>query len=197
MIEARIQKHPILSDDKTPESTHFTFNNQMIKAKPGEMISSALFAHGIHIFGHHAKDNSPQGMFCANGQCSQCLVIANGIPVKSCITPVEEGMEVRSMDGLSALLKDDNVVKKGGETPVVDTQVLIIGGGPAGMSAAIELGKMGIHCIICDDKQELGGKLSLQTHNFFGSIRDCFAGTRGIDIGDDLASHTENDKNLD
>jgi len=197
MIEARIQKHPILSDDKTPESTHFTFNNQILKAKPGEMISSALFAHGIHIFGHHAKDNSPQGMFCANGQCSQCLVIANGIPVKSCITPVEEGMEVRSMDGLSALLKDDNVVKKGGETPVVDTQVLIIGGGPAGMSAAIELGKMGIHCIICDDKQELGGKLSLQTHNFFGSIRDCFAGTRGMDIGDDLASHTENDKNLD
>ena len=161
------------------------------------MISSALFAHEIHIFGRHAKDNSPQGMFCANGQCSQCLVIANGVPVKSCITPVEEGMDVRSMDELPALLKDDDVVKKGGKTPVVDTQVLIIGGGPAGMSAAIELGQMGVHCIICDDKQELGGKLSLQTHNFFGSIRDCFAGTRGMDIGDELATLVENDNNID
>ncbi len=161
------------------------------------MISSALFAHEIHIFGRHAKDNSPQGMFCANGQCSQCLVIANGVPVKSCITLVEEGMDVRSMDELPALLKDDDVVKKGGKTPVVDTQVLIIGGGPAGMSAAIELGQMGVHCIICDDKQELGGKLSLQTHNFFGSIRDCFAGTRGLDIGDELAALVENDNNID
>ncbi|TET18599.1 MAG: sulfurtransferase, partial [Candidatus Aminicenantes bacterium] len=146
MTEARIKRHPILSEDKTPASIHFTFNGQKLKAKPGEMISSALFAHEIHIFGRHAKDNSPQGMFCANGQCSQCLVIANGVPVKSCITPVEEGMDVRSMDGMPALLKDDDVVKKGGKTPVVETQVLIIGGGPAGMSAAIELGQMGVHC---------------------------------------------------
>ena len=197
MIEARIKKHPILAEDKIPSSIQFTFNTKKLNAKPGEMISSALFAHGIHIFGHHAKDNSPQGMFCANGQCSQCLVLADGIPVKSCITPVEEGMEVRSMNGLPALLKDDDTVKKGGKTPVVDTSVLIIGGGPAGMSAALELGELGIHCIICDDKTELGGKLSLQTHNFFGSTRDCFAGTRGMDIGDNLASLVENDKNID
>ena len=197
MAEARIKKHPILSEDKTLVSIHFTFNTQKLKAKSGEMISSALFAHGIHIFGHHAKDNSPQGMFCANGQCSQCLVLANGVPVKSCITPVEGGMDVRSMDGLPALLKNDDTVKKGGKTPVVDTEVLIIGGGPAGMSAALELGEMGVHCIICDDKTELGGKLILQTHNFFGSTRDCFAGTRGMDIGDNLASLAENDKNID
>ena len=197
MTEARIKKHPILSEDKTPTSIHFTFNGKKLTAKPNEMISSALFANNIHVFGHHVKDNSPQGMFCANGQCSQCLVLADKIPVKSCVTPVEEGMEVRSMDGLPALLKDDDIVKKGGKTPVNDTKVLIIGGGPAGMSAAIELGKMKVNCIICDDKTELGGKLSLQTHNFFGSIRDCFAGTRGMDIGDDLASLTKNDKNID
>jgi len=161
------------------------------------MISSALFAHGIHIFGHHERDNSPQGIFCANGQCAQCLVIADGIPVKSCITPVKEDMDVKSSDGLPALLKDDEVVKKGGNIPVVNTPFLIIGGGPAGMSAAIDLGKMGVKCIICDDKQVLGGKLSLQTHNFFGSIRDCYAGSRGMDIGDDLASLVEKDKNLE
>ena len=75
------------------------------------MIASALFANGIHEFGRHKKDNSPQGIFCANGQCSQCLVIANGIPVKSCIVPVKQGMDVRSLDGLPSLLKDDDVVK--------------------------------------------------------------------------------------
>jgi len=197
MGESRIKKHPILSIDETSKYVTFTFNGQELKAKPGEMISSALFAHGIHIFGHHNKDDSPQGMFCANGQCAQCLVIADGIPVKSCITPVAEGMKVKSLDGLPELLKDDEVVKSGGNVPIVDTQVLIIGGGPAGMSAAIELGKMGVQCIICDDKQVLGGKLSLQTHNFFGSIRDCFAGTRGMDIGDNLSVLVENEKTID
>jgi len=197
MTDTRITNHPILSNEKTLQLIHFTFNGKKLMAKKGEMISSALFANNIHIFGHHVKDNSPQGMFCANGQCSQCLVLADKIPVKSCVTPVNEGMEVRSLDGLPTLLKDDVIVNKGGKIPVVDTKVLIIGGGPAGMSAAIELGKMGVNCIICDDKSELGGKLSLQTHNFFGSIRDCFAGTRGMDIGNDLTSVVKNDNNID
>jgi len=197
MGEARIKNHPILSVDKSYEPLTFTFNGKKIVSKQGEMISSALFAHGIHIFGHHQKDNSPQGMFCANGQCSQCLVIADGIPVKSCITPVKEGMDVRYLDGLPKLLKDDKTVKTNHKTPTVKIPVLIIGGGPAGMSAAIELGKMGVKCIICDDKQGLGGKLSLQTHNFFGSIRDCFAGSRGMDIGNNLASKIDDEKNLE
>ena len=135
-------------------------------------------------------------MFCANGQCSQCLVIADGIPVKSCITPVQDGMDVRSLDGLPTLLKDDTVVNTGGNVPVIDIPVLIIGGGPAGMTAALELSRMGVECIICDDKQEMGGKLSLQTHNFFGSIRDCYAGSRGMDIGDMLSNAVDDEKAL-
>ena len=66
MGDSRLKKHPILSIDKNPKFIDFTFNGKKLKAKPGEMISSALFANEIHIFGHHDKDNSPQGMFCAN-----------------------------------------------------------------------------------------------------------------------------------
>jgi Fe-S-cluster-containing hydrogenase component 2/thioredoxin reductase/bacterioferritin-associated ferredoxin len=56
---------------------------------------------------------------------------------------------------------------------------------------------MNIRCIICDDKQLLGGKLSLQTHNFFGSIRDCYAGSRGMDIGDNLSEIINYKKSID
>ena len=28
----------------------------------------------------------------------------------------------------------------------------------------------------------------LQTHKFFGSVEDCYAGTRGIEIGNNLAA---------
>jgi len=197
MDSARITKHPILSIDLTIGSVNFTFNGKKLTGKSGEMISSALFANGIHIFGHHEKDNSPQGIFCANGQCAQCLVIADGVPVKSCVTPIKEGMDVRSAKGFPTLLEDDKAVKKFGKIPTVETTVLIVGGGPAGMSAAIEFGKMRQKCIICDDKQDLGGKLGLQTHNFFGSIRDCFAGSRGMDIGDNLASLVDKDPNIE
>jgi len=197
MGESRIKKHPILTVDKSPKYINFKFNGTQLMAKKGEMISSALFANDIHIFGWHKKDNSAQGMFCANGQCSQCLVIADGVPVKSCITEVKQDMDVRSLDGLPSLLENDERVKTGKTVPKTKTPVLIIGGGPAGMSAAIELGQMGIKCIICDDKQVLGGKLSLQTHNFFGSIRDCYAGSRGMDIGDNLSEKIEQDNNLE
>jgi NADPH-dependent 2,4-dienoyl-CoA reductase/sulfur reductase-like enzyme/Fe-S-cluster-containing hydrogenase component 2/bacterioferritin-associated ferredoxin len=64
----------------------------------------------------------------------------------------------------------------------IEAPVLIIGGGPAGLSAAIELGKRGIEVLLVDDKHRLGGKLLLQTHRFFGSINAVYAGTRGIDI---------------
>ena len=68
----------------------------------------------------------------------------------------------------------------------IDIPVLIIGGGPAGLSAGIELGKRGIRALIVDDKHRLGGKLVLQTHRFFGSANMVYAGTRGIDIATKL-----------
>ncbi len=54
------------------------------------------------------------------------------------------------------------------------------------MSACEELGKFNVDVILIDDKKEFGGKLVLQTHKFFGSVEDCFAGTRGIDIAEKL-----------
>ncbi|MBU4185342.1 MAG: NAD(P)/FAD-dependent oxidoreductase, partial [Proteobacteria bacterium] len=51
-----------------------------------------------------------------------------------------------------------------------------------GVKSALQLGERGVKTLIVDDKDRLGGKLVLQTHKFFGSIDDCYAGTRGIDI---------------
>ncbi len=193
MADKRINKHPVL-DIPEGKDIPFFWNEKELKGRENEMISSALFANGIHVFGHHPKDNSPQGMFCANGQCSQCLVIADGLPVKSCMTPLVEGMKIESVDGLSQVPEDDAVPELNSvQTKEVD--VLIIGGGPAGLSAALELGKLGIDTLIVDDKDRLGGKLVLQTHKFFGSVEDSHAGTRGFEIGHILAKELEEFKN--
>jgi sarcosine oxidase subunit alpha len=180
MSEYRIEKHPILSIPQKKQ-IGFYWNNKKLQAYKGEVISSALFANGIHIFGHHAKDNVAQGIFCANGQCAQCMVVANGVPVKSCMTKVEENMVVESVEGLPVLPRTIEGFQFS-RIEETDTDVLIIGGGPAGLSAALQLGERGIETLIVDDKDRLGGKLVLQTHKFFGSIDDCYAGTRGIEI---------------
>ncbi len=176
----RITSHPIIPVVKRRE-IRFSFNGKEMKAYEGEAVTSALFANGIKVFGHHRRDNGPQGIFCVNGQCSQCMVIADGIAVKGCMTVVKEGMEVRSCDTVPVLPEADKVPGFK-EISTLDTEVLVIGGGPAGINAAIELGKLGIEILLVDDKPELGGKLTLQTHTFFGSKEECYAGTRGFDI---------------
>jgi len=181
----RIASHPIL-DPLGGEMVEFTFNGRTLEAREGEVIASALFAAGVSVFGHHHRDSGPQGIFCANGQCSQCTVLADGRPVKSCMVRVEAGMRVESCEGRPALPPDDEPVPLG-RPPDVRAQVLVLGGGPAGLCAAVELGQLGVEVLVVDDKPELGGKLTLQTHGFFGSVADCWAGTRGVDIGRMLA----------
>ena len=78
----RIETHPILPVEPR-ETVVFYWEGKKLSAQKNETISSALFANGVRIFGHHPKDGAPQGIFCANGQCAQCLVIADGKPVKS------------------------------------------------------------------------------------------------------------------
>lgn len=182
----RIKTHPIL-DVPTRREVPFTFDGRPLIAYEGEVISTALFANGVHVYGHHPKDHGAQGIFCANGQCSQCLVLADDVPVKACMTQVAAGMRVRSLDGLPELPADDRSVKTSG-IGARHVKALVIGGGPSGISAAIELGRAGIDTLLIDDKHELGGKLTLQTHGFFGSVADCWAGTRGIDIAKILTS---------
>ena len=179
-----INNHPIIDTDKKKE-IEFTFDGKSLIGFKGMVISSALFLNKIKVFGHHVKDQSPQGIFCANGQCSQCNVIVNGVPVKACMTLLAEDMTIESCNGLPELpSKDDPVEVK--DVNIINTEVLVIGGGPAGLSATKILGENNISVVLVDDKTKLGGKLVLQTHKFFGSQEDVYAGTRGIEIGNIL-----------
>jgi sarcosine oxidase, subunit alpha len=185
MSDYRIATHPILPIPQT-ETIEFTWQGQKLQAQAGETIATALFANGIRTFGYHPKDGSPQGIFCANGQCAQCTVIADGLPLKSCMALVQPGMAVEPVTALPKL-PDASPVGGFKPTELLQVDCLIIGGGPAGLSAGIELGQRGVQVLIVDDKHRLGGKLVLQTHRFFGSINACYAGTRGIDIATKLS----------
>lgn len=71
-----------------------------------------------------------------------------------------------------------------------DIELLIIGAGPAGLSAAIEAAKYGTDVLVVDENSKPGGQLFKQIHKFFGSRRHQ-AGVRGVDIGTELLEEVQ------
>ena len=65
------------------------------------------------------------------------------------------------------------------------TDVAVIGGGVAGLVAAIEASKFGSRVHLIDENARPGGQLFKQIHKFFGSHRH-YAGIRGFEIGEKL-----------
>lgn len=190
----RITQHPVL-DVQEGRQVPFTFDGRPLVGLEGEMVSSALFANGIRTFSIHTVGNAPQGLFCANGQCAQCTVIIDGLPVKSCITPLREGMEIKTLVHHPELPADDEP-RPSSVPEELACNVLIVGAGPSGITSAIELADLGFTVILADDKDHLGGKLVLQTHKFFGSMADCYAGTRGTDIAKILEVEARSRENI-
>jgi sarcosine oxidase subunit alpha len=68
--------------------------------------------------------------------------------------------------------------------------LVIIGGGPAGLCAAKTAAEAGLSCLIIERSPKLGGQLVKQTHMFFGSEKQ-YAKTRGYDIANILIKDVE------
>jgi NADPH-dependent 2,4-dienoyl-CoA reductase/sulfur reductase-like enzyme len=71
-----------------------------------------------------------------------------------------------------------------------DTELAVIGAGPAGLCAAIEAARLGVETTIIDEHARPGGQLFKQIHKFFGSYRH-HAGIRGFTIGEHLLDEIE------
>ena len=63
--------------------------------------------------------------------------------------------------------------------------LIIVGAGPSGLSAAIEAGRRGMNVVVFDENARPGGQLFKQIHKFFGS-KEHKAKIRGFHIGEQL-----------
>lgn len=68
--------------------------------------------------------------------------------------------------------------------------MVVVGGGAAGITAAIEAARAGAKVTLVDENERPGGQLFKQIHRFFGSEAHR-AGTRGLQIGNDLLREAE------
>ncbi len=79
---------------------------------------------------------------------------------------------------------------------VKEIEILIIGGGPAGLSAALAAANLGASVLVLERDGKLGGQLVKQTHKFFGSKKQ-YAGERGYQIGDFLIKQCETNPKIE
>lgn len=68
--------------------------------------------------------------------------------------------------------------------------LIVVGAGPSGLSAAIEAAKKGMSTIVFDENAKPGGQLFKQIHKFFGS-KEHKAKIRGFKIGEDLLKEAQ------
>ncbi len=99
----RIDEHPILGSRKTGETVHVFVDGVPFQAIAGEPVAAALMAAGVKVFHRTAKGGQARGVFCAIGLCTDCLMTVDGVPnVRTCITPVREGMKIQTQEGLGS-----------------------------------------------------------------------------------------------
>jgi len=99
----RISEHPILGEPQKGRQITFTYNGKPMEGFEGEPIAAALKAAGVMVHRHTKKGNSPRGIFCAIGRCTDCVMVVDGkLNVRTCVTPLVEGMKVQTQYGVSA-----------------------------------------------------------------------------------------------
>ncbi|MEA5083471.1 MAG: (2Fe-2S)-binding protein [Lachnospiraceae bacterium] len=104
----RIKEHPIIGEIKKGKSVKFTFDGKEMEGYEGEPIAAALKAAGVMTHRHTAKFDSPRGIFCAIGRCTDCVMIVDGRPnIRTCVTALQEGMCVQTQYGAGAKEADE------------------------------------------------------------------------------------------
>ncbi len=151
-----------------------TFEGAPVAARPGETIAAALTAAGIRDL-RLTRDGAPRGLFCGMGVCQECLVEIDGEPAqRACMTKVTKPIAVRRHVTPARIPLVPALARPTPAFPI-DPDVLVIGGGAAGLTAAAAAAKCGARVVLVDERPTPGGQYFKQPH----------AGMSGRDGADD------------
>jgi glycine/D-amino acid oxidase-like deaminating enzyme len=132
-----------------------------VEALEGETIAAALTASG-RLELRQPLSGAARGVHCGMGACYECLVTVDGRPnVRACMTPVQAGQTIVTRDRVSPFGADVGPRKPAGSLaePVRHTcDVLVVGAGPAGLSAAKEAAAAGLAVVVIDERPSPGGQ---------------------------------------
>ena len=148
------------------DSVQFTFDGQTYGALAGETIAAALAANGAAALRQANAMNEARpdwrGLYCGMGACFDCVVTVDGrAGQRACLTKILGGEVVSSAQptGLA-----DDVLRPLVCSPALKTlnertvDVLVVGAGPAGLSAALAARRSGAGVLVLDERPESGGQ---------------------------------------
>nr|WP_315430566.1 FAD-dependent oxidoreductase [uncultured Albidiferax sp.] len=151
--------HPLIPCTGTP--LHFSYDGQAVPALEGETIAAALSASGIQTL-RHTRDGRRRGLYCGMGACHECLVTVDGLASqRACMTKVQAGHVVQSAPYPVTQINlqlEPLAPPPDAEPTTIAVDLLVIGAGPAGLSAAIAARKSGASVTVLDERLQTGGQ---------------------------------------
>lgn len=156
-------------------------DNHRVRAYEGETIGGVLAAIGIRQVRQAHQHKDSRGLYCCMGSCYGCLVTVDGrANERACITPVRAGQQITLQEGFGRPDMDSPEPPAG---RLVRRQVplVIIGGGPGGLSAAIAAAKSGVEVLVIDENLQPGGQIYRQLPGTFQAIDPAKLGTDYVD----------------
>jgi sarcosine oxidase, subunit alpha len=167
MTEHKNQPNRLPSGGRIDRSItwNFTVDGVSHTGHPGDTVASALIANGRLSAGNSLYEDRPRGILSAGVEESNALIkVAGRFPghaaesmLPATAVSLVDGLEVEFLSGLGRL--DPSEDKAVYDKKYVHTDVLVVGGGPAGLAAARDAARTGARVMLIDDQPELGGAL--------------------------------------
>jgi thioredoxin reductase len=135
----------------------FTFDGRDIECEAGVSIAAALANAGEFDLRTNGE-NDRRGVFCGMGLCQECRVNVDGVHgIRACMTSVRPGMEVQrdSVPDVTTSRTEDHSNPK---TVIAEPELLVIGGGAGGLTAAAIAAEAGVDVVLLDERTTKGGQ---------------------------------------
>lgn len=143
----------------------FRFEGRSIEARKGDTIASALIAAGVLRFGTD-RQGAGRGVFCGMGVCGDCQVLVGDRTRRACVEPARENIAV-FRGPAHVPTKCSTTSNHPGKWRERRPDVLIVGAGPAGLSAARVAASAGLDVVVVDERLKTGGQYFKQPSDGF------------------------------
>ena len=142
------------------DSVSFTFEGRELTGRRGESLAAALMAAGIRSL-RTTRTGAERGIFCGMGVCQDCLVEVDGQSNRrACMVKLDRSMTVRR-EGFARKLSPPApgaLPREADDIPEETPEILVVGAGPGGLSAAIAARRAGAKVLVLDERSLPGGQ---------------------------------------
>jgi sarcosine oxidase subunit alpha len=143
------------------EELHFTFDGRSLTGYRGDTLASALLANGVHQVATSIKYGRPRGIMAAGAEEANALVqIDEPFPepmITATTVELYDGLVAHGLPGQGRLANRPDPARY--DAKHVHCDVLVVGAGPAGLTAALAAARSGARVVLVDDQNQAGGSL--------------------------------------